>query len=395
MNQFQAESFQTKEAGAEGTPKEEFDLEEYLSNGVENIVKGAMKAAFRNPREITYLSRYALSARKAAALRKHAEGEEEHIPPFLIASITNRCNLHCAGCYARSNHACFDYNQPNQLSKEEWGNVFTEAKELGICFILLAGGEPFVRKDVLEEASLYPSILFPVFTNGTMMNEGFLELFDKNRNLVPVISIEGGRENTDVRRGSGVYDTLAEAMRAMEARGILYGASVTVTKANLKEVTGPEFVHFLSERGCKVIFYIEYVPVTKETKSLALKEAERDYLRKCLSVLRKQKEQLLFISFPGDEKSSGGCLAAGRGFFHINATGGAEPCPFSPYSDTNIRTTSLKEALSSPLFQQLRESGALLEEHAGGCVLFEKKEQVSQMLVREEKQEKIKVQAKA
>lgn len=78
----------------------------------------------------------------------------------------------------------------------------------------------------------------------------------------------------------------------------------------------------------------------------------------------------MFLMFPGDEKSSGGCLAAGRGFFHINAGGGAEPCPFSAYSDTSVLHTGLRAALSSPLFMHLQTSGMLDDEHNGGCVLF-------------------------
>ncbi len=89
---------------------------------------------------------------------------------------------------------------------------------------------------------------------------------------------------------------------------------------------------------------------------------------------------MLFISFPGDEKSSGGCLAAGRGFFHINPQGGAEPCPFSPYSDINVRDTSVREALQSKLFTSLRSSDTLMEEHPGGCVLFERRDQVEDLL---------------
>ena len=92
------------------------------------------------------------------------------------------------------------------------------------------------------------------------------------------------------------------------------------------------------------------------------------------------KQEMVFIAFPGDEKSSGGCLAAGRGFFHINAMGGAEPCPFSPYSDVSLKNMTLKEALKSPLFQKLQENGNLEKEHIGGCVLFEQEEQVKQLL---------------
>ena len=89
---------------------------------------------------------------------------------------------------------------------------------------------------------------------------------------------------------------------------------------------------------------------------------------------------MVFVSFPGDEKSSGGCIAAGRGFFHINSHGGAEPCPFSPYSDVNVRDTSLKDAMQSGLFQALRDGNLLADDHDGGCVLYEKREQVEGLL---------------
>ena len=89
---------------------------------------------------------------------------------------------------------------------------------------------------------------------------------------------------------------------------------------------------------------------------------------------------MVYISFPGDEKSSGGCVAAGRGFFHINSHGGAEPCPFSPYSDVNVRDSSLREVMHSPLFMALRDGNILMDDHAGGCVLYEKRELVESLL---------------
>lgn len=91
--------------------------------------------------------------------------------------------------------------------------------------------------------------------------------------------------------------------------------------------------------------------------------------------------EMVFVSFPGDEKSSGGCVAAGRGFFHINSHGGAEPCTFSPYSDINVRDTSLREALRSKLFRTLQDEGVLNEDHAGGCILFEKQEIVEGIIL--------------
>jgi MoaA/NifB/PqqE/SkfB family radical SAM enzyme len=365
----------------EMTMSQEFNLQEYLTGGVENIVKSAMKATLSNPQESFFMAKYALASKVASKKRNEAAENGEHIPPFLIASITSKCNLHCAGCYARSNEACVDTTPVYQLTDEEWQHIFEESKDLGISFILLAGGEPMIRNDVITSAGKIPEILFPIFTNGTMINEEYIKIFKQYRNLVPVLSIEGREEKTDERRGSGVYQKLTSAMNLMQKNKVLFGASVTVTTANLKEVTSDVFLSNLKDQGCKVVFYIEFVPVTEEASELAPGDEEREYLKGKLMEIRSRHENMVFVSFPGDEKTSGGCLAAGRGFFHINSHGGAEPCPFSPYSDINVKDTSVREALKSKLFQSLQSGDVLAEEHAGGCVLFEKKDQVEKLLL--------------
>lgn len=360
----------------------EFDLGEYLSNNIDKLVKTVVKSTFSNPRESAFMARFALSSREAAHRRASFGEEGKNIPPFLIASITSSCNLHCAGCYSRQNHSCSDSEPINQLSAEDWAKIFSEARELGISFILLAGGEPLLRNDVIEAAGNFPDILFPVFTNGTMFNDRYIELFDKKRNLLPVLSIEGRLEKTDERRGEGVYERVKKAMDRIRKNQLIYGASITVTTENLHEVTGVEFLRELSDGGCKAVIFVEYVPVTEESKGLALGDSEREYLSGRLSEIREEYSDMVFISFPGDEKAYGGCLAAGRGFFHINSHGGAEPCPFSPYSDVNVKDLTLHGALSSPLFTGLREQNILNVGHSGGCVLFEQKEKVKALLAK-------------
>jgi MoaA/NifB/PqqE/SkfB family radical SAM enzyme len=266
------------------------------------------------------------------------------------------------------------------LTGADWNNIFTQAEEMGIEFILLAGGEPFVRKDVLEQAGGHPKILFPVFTNGTMIDDTYMRLLEQNRNLIPVVSIEGDLKTTDTRRGEGVYQKLKDTMEQLHKNGILFGASVTVTKQNMQEVLSDDFVQELKDAGTKAVVYVEYVPVDNKTQNLAPDNQARKEMMDRLDTLRTDMTEMIFIAFPGDEKTSGGCLAAGRGFFHINAFGGAEPCPFSPYSDTNVRDASLKEALQSPLFHTLQADGNLTQEHIGGCVLFEQQEQVKSII---------------
>lgn len=357
-----------------------FDIETYMAKGVENVVKTIVKTSFFCPEETAFVAKFALASKKATKIREKYNQEGIHIPAFLIASITSACNLHCAGCYARSLSACDDDEPFQQMSREEWKKIFDEATDLGISFILLAGGEPLVRKDVIEEAAKVKNIMFPIFTNGTMIGKEYLELFDKNRNLVPVLSIEGEEDYTDARRGEGIYSLLSKAMEDMKRKRIAFATSLTVTKDNYKEVTSEGFIDKLIANGCKAFIYVEYVPIDAETENLAPSDEEREWMTAKLNELRVKYENALFVSFPGDEKSSDGCLAAGRGFFHINSHGMAEPCPFSPYSDISVKECGLKEAIKSKLFTALREGDILIDDHKGGCVLFERREQVEALI---------------
>lgn len=352
------------------------NIQAYMTAGVENIIRNALKVTLTNPAQSIFMTRFAAASKAASKKRQISEKEGEHIPAFLIASITSSCNLHCAGCYARALHSCEDTEPIKQLSAEEWDHIFEQAENLGISFILLAGGEPMIRRDVIEKAGNRPKILFPIFTNGTLIDDTYMKILKKCRNLLPIFSIEGKEKQTDTRRGEGVYEKVFSAMEVMQKEKLLFGSSVTVTKENLEEVTSDDFIRKLEQRDCKALFFVEFVPMSPESQELAPGDEERTYMNKRLSEIREAYPNMIFLSFPGDEKSSGGCIAAGRGFFHINSHGGAEPCLFSPYSDVNVRDTSLQEALHSGLFMKLQNSGILMEDHAGGCVLFENRDKV-------------------
>ncbi|MCM1194186.1 MAG: radical SAM protein, partial [Acetatifactor muris] len=293
---------------------ENFDIQAYMTRGVERIVADSLKATLKDPRESAFMVKFAAASRKASKLRAEEEKNGIHIPPFLIASITSSCNLHCAGCYSRCNHATLDAKPVSQLTSEEWLSIFREADEIGVSYILLAGGEPLLRRDIIEAAGEMQNIIFPIFTNGTYMDEKYFKLFDQCRNLIPVMSIEGGKEETDRRRGEGIYDKLIANMESFHEKGLLFGASVTVTTENVQEAVSVDFLDSLADRGCKLVVYVEFVPVTEESRELAPGEAEREFLKNGIGRLREEYPEMVFVSFPGDEKSSGGCIAAGMGF---------------------------------------------------------------------------------
>ena len=122
-----------KDGHREMSEERQFDLQEYVTHGVERVVAAAIKATLKNPRESAFMVKFAAASRAASQKRRKAEKAGEHIPPFLIASITSQCNLHCAGCYSRCNHATLDSAPVKQLTSEEWLRIFDEADELGVA----------------------------------------------------------------------------------------------------------------------------------------------------------------------------------------------------------------------------------------------------------------------
>jgi MoaA/NifB/PqqE/SkfB family radical SAM enzyme len=314
--------------------------------------------------------------RKAAAVRKQHESEGLLVPPVMIVSITSRCNLACAGCYMHGRGE----KPALEMSPEILASVVSQAAELGVSIIVIAGGEPLVRQEeILALAKTHPRILFPVFSNGLLIDETLADAIAQCRNIVPVISFEGFRDETDTRRGAGVYDRLLSVCARLQDCTVFFGCSVTTTRENFNHVTSEAFVRQMTGAGVKVFTYVEYVPMAPGTEDLVLTHEQKKTLQAVLADFN-QKFAALFIGFPGDEDSYGGCLAAGRGFVHVSPSGDLEPCPAAPYSDANLAVVPLEVALQSRLFGRLREKPDILSETKGGCALRANRAWVEELL---------------
>ena len=309
-----------------------------------------------------------LFLRKQTSRRAVAQKRGLVVPPLLIASLTRRCNLNCAGCYSRALRPSLPGETSQELSDDRFMALFEEAVELGVSSIFLAGGEPLLRRELVERAAKLKGMFLPLFTNGTLIDDAIVDLAAR-ASIVPILSIEGEERQTDGRRGPGIHAGALRWMKEMKSRKIIFGASLTITSQNADIALDAGFLEALAELGISVLFMVEYVPVSQGTENLILSDEQRDRLN--------QPEQFSRLSFPvvvlpGDEQAYGGCLAAGRGFLHLSPEGSVEACPFAPFSDMSAADHSFEETLSSPMLAAIRERHSELTETKGGCALWNK-----------------------
>jgi MoaA/NifB/PqqE/SkfB family radical SAM enzyme len=343
-----------------------------LDRGISSFFFDALTVALGKPGWWGTALRLFLQQGRAAKKRAEWLRQGVHIPPFVVLSITNACNLRCAGCYAKQLHV----KKGPDLSATRLTELLIEAEGLGVSSVLIAGGEPLIRKDLFDITARFPNITFPLFTNGTLLDETIARRLQEQRNVVPVVSIEGNRLETDSRRGEGVFVQAEASMSVARKHGLFFGCSITVTRKNFDLVMSDGWIGRFYKAGCRLFVFVEYVPVAEGSDDQVLSQEQRRRLIEKAGTLRK-KFRSLFLAFPGDEDQFGGCLAAGRGFVHISPSGDLEACPFAPYADRNVAETSLKRALGSPLLEKIRQNHDKLQETAGGCSLWAEREWVA------------------
>ena len=353
--------------------------------------------------------RYLLSARylyrafnESSQRRKELELDGLKVPPTLILSLTQQCNLSCSGCFAAaSGITCHkrpeNKNRKPQLDLKGWRSIVSEASELGVFCFFLAGGEPFLFPKLLDICGEFKDRCFIIFTNGTALKERDFERLKGLSNTVVIVSIEGGKAVTDLRRGEGVYQKALNSLKRLTELGTPNGVSATITRHNYKYWMNPERIDSLIAQGIRAAVFIEYIPVmsaleadgnqntanknewiAKDYMELMLTEEERAEFR--AQILRyRETKPIYIIHSPGDEDYFGGCVSAGRGFAHVTPSGDLTPCPVSNVATHNVATATLKEGFASPLFTRIRESEHLLENEGMPCSLFAHPKEVKEL----------------
>jgi hypothetical protein len=166
--------------------------------------------------------------------RRELSDEGLAAPQAYLISPTMRCNLHCKGCYAAN------YSQEDELELEVIDRVLTEGKELGMYWVTILGGEPFIRQDMWEMYKRHNDVFFQVFTNGTLIDKDVARKLAEVGNVLVVFSIEGFEEETDARRGKGVFKKIMQGMDNLRQAGVAFGFSAMATRHNVDLIIGDE-----------------------------------------------------------------------------------------------------------------------------------------------------------
>ena len=299
-----------------------------------------------------------------------------NIPWAILLDPTSASNLHCTGCWAA------EYGNRLNLTFDEIDRIIRQGKELGVYMYIYTGGEPLVRKDdLIRLCEKHSDCVFLCFTNGTLIDESFADEMLRVKNFVPAISLEGDGASTDSRRGKGTYQKVVRAMELLRRKKLLYGISSCYTSVNWDAITSDAYYDDLIAKGAYFIWYFHYMPVGNDAVPELLPSPwQREAVYRRIRRLR-AKKPLFAMDFQNDAEYMGGCIAGGKRYLHINANGDVDPCVFVHYSNANIRSCTLLEALQSPIFMAYYHNMPFNENMLQPCPMLENPERLRKMVL--------------
>lgn len=168
--------------------------------------------------------------RRAAADRSPIGGTFE---------LTPRCNMHCKMCYIRMS-AGEARLRGRELSREQWLELGKTCAENGMLFLLLTGGEPFLRQDFreiytgLKELGLFITIN----TNATLIGDKEVAWLKANAPVKINVTLYGAGNETYARlcgHPTG-YDAATAAILKLKAAGLSVSINCSLTRYNRQEM---------------------------------------------------------------------------------------------------------------------------------------------------------------
>ncbi|MDI6687272.1 MAG: radical SAM protein [Desulfobacterales bacterium] len=165
------------------------------------------------------------------------ENDREYPLSTIYLYLTDRCNLRCSHCWITPAHNRSGENINSKIDMQYLKKAIIDAKSIGLTCVKLTGGEPFLRKDILDLIDFLSSndIIVDIETNGTLLNEEIVErLNDSSVNQVSV-SLDGASEESheSIRKVAGCYQKALDGLSLLTKNDIgtqiimsLYGGNI-------------------------------------------------------------------------------------------------------------------------------------------------------------------------
>lgn len=154
-------------------------------------------------------------------------------PRKIEVEITPRCNLRCSYCC----HFASEGDVSRELPLDEWEQFFTECGNNGVMNIHLSGGEPFIRKDILDivQSIVDNKMRFGCNSNGNYITDEIATFIACTKRCnVMQISLDGHTPDVhDALRGSGSFEKAVEAIKLLRSKDVPVGVRVTIHKNNV------------------------------------------------------------------------------------------------------------------------------------------------------------------
>lgn len=165
----------------------------------------------------------------------HAKGAALGIPVAGNFELTGRCNFGCKMCYVHNSDGT------DELTAEQWIEIGRKAAERGMVFLLLTGGEPFLRKDFKEIYSELKKLglLISINTNGSLIDHEMLQFLTENPPFRMNISLYGCSNETYTRLcGIPMYDVVSQNIYRLHEVGISIRLNASITPYNASDIKG-------------------------------------------------------------------------------------------------------------------------------------------------------------
>jgi sulfatase maturation enzyme AslB (radical SAM superfamily) len=148
-------------------------------------------------------------------------------PLFGSADIINVCNLKCVHCYWWTNRE----PTAGELTPEQWRIVIRESfKKMKIANVTVVGGEPMLRKDVVQVFSEEMRNRMSVVTNGLFPFVVIKGLY--------FVSIDGTEEIHNSIRGPNTFAKIKKNVKTFADAGGTVNINMTLNTLNYKSVMG-------------------------------------------------------------------------------------------------------------------------------------------------------------